>query len=162
MHNHSREEMMQAGHVRAGEKARATGSRPVERFSSQLDRVFIRDLVLDARIGIHDSEQKGAQRVRVSVEAGIPPAERGEKIANTLCYDYIIDGIRDIVRDGHIKLAETLAERIAAHVLAHPLACEVLVRVEKLDRVPQAALGVEIFRRKQEHSLPEGVIPLPR
>jgi dihydroneopterin aldolase len=97
--------------------------------------------------------------VRVSVEAGIPPADRQEKIANTLCYDYIIDGIRGIVMNGHIKLAETLAERIAEHILAHPLAREVMVRVEKLDRVPDAALGVEIFRRKPKEGEQAGDKP---
>ena len=119
------------------------------------DRIYVRDLVLDARIGIHAPEKGRAQRVRVDVAADILPADRAEDISRTLCYDYIIDGIRDIVNDGHINLTETLAERIAAHLLAHPLAMRAEVRVEKLDRIPGAKLGVHIVREKPAHPAAE-------
>lgn len=113
-----------------------------------LDRIFVRDMVFDAFIGVHHVEQGNTQRVRVSVDVDIPTAPRNDRIANTLSYDYITGGIRAILDDGHINLVETLAERIAGHVLAHPLARRVRVRVEKLDRVPGAMLGVEIAREK--------------
>ena len=119
------------------------------------DRIYVRDLVLDARIGIHAAEQDRAQRVRVDVAADILPADRAEDIGRTLCYDYIVDGIRDIVNGGHINLTETLAERIAAHLLAHPLAMRAEVRVEKLDRIPGARLGVHIVREKPAHPAAE-------
>ncbi len=119
------------------------------------DRIYVRDLVLDARIGIHAPEKGRRQRVRVDVAADILPADRAEDIGRTLCYDYIIEGIRDIVNGGHINLAETLAERIAAHLLAHPLAMRAEVRVEKLDRIPGARLGVHIVREKPAHPAAE-------
>lgn len=113
-----------------------------------LDRIFVHDMVFDAFIGVHHVEQGDTQRVRISVDVDIPTAPRHERIANTLSYDYITGGIRAILDEGHIYLVETLAERIADHVLAHPLARRVRVRVEKLDRVPGAMLGVEIAREK--------------
>jgi dihydroneopterin aldolase len=122
----------------------ATGAEDTRHY----DRIYVRDLVLDARIGIHAPEKERHQRVRVDVIADILPADRAEDIGRTLCYDYIIDGIRAIVNDGHINLTETLAERIAAHLLAHPLAMRAEVRVEKLDRIPGARLGVHIVREK--------------
>ena len=124
------------------------------------DRIYVRDLVLDAWIGIHHHEQGDTQRVRIDVEADIAPAARNENIRNTLCYDFIIDGIRDILSRGHIKLTETLAEEIAAHVLGHRLAHRVMVRVEKIDRVPGARLGVQIVREKRA-ATPAEVLPLP-
>ncbi len=128
--------------------------------AAHLDRIYVRDLVLDAWIGIHHHEQGDTQRVRIDVQADIAPAARNENIRNTLCYDFIIDGIRDIVSRGHIKLTETLAEEIAAHVLGHHLARRVMVRVEKIDRIPGARLGVEIVREKHAAS-PAEVLPLP-
>lgn len=114
-----------------------------------LDKVMVRDLVLDTHIGIHGKEHGITQRVRFSVEVEVYPSAKpiDENIDNVISYDYIIDGIRHIIGQGHILLAETLAERIAEYCLNDRRAATVRVTVEKLDRIPGAALGVEIFRR---------------
>ena len=125
-----------------------------------LDRIYVRGLELDAWIGIHHHEKGNTQKVRIDVEADILPAARNENIDNTLCYDFIVNGIRRIVERGHINLTETLAEEIAAHVLGHPLARRVTVRVEKIERLPGASLGVEIIREKAADS-PADIVPLP-
>ena len=36
-----------------------------------LRHVFLRDLVLPARIGVHPHEQRGAQRVRINVDLAV-------------------------------------------------------------------------------------------
>ena len=124
-----------------------------------LDKVFVRGLELDAWIGVHHVEKGDTQRVRIDVEAALLPRERAESIGQTICYDYIIEGIHDILARGHINLVETLAEEIAEHVLRHDLARAVTVRVEKTERVPGARLGVEISRRKRRADA-AAVIPL--
>lgn len=128
----------------------ADSSLPAARCSGPPDKIFIRDLVLDCRIGVHDAEKSGSQRVRFSVEIAVhssakrPPAS----IEEVISYDFITGGIRRIVAQAHIVLAETLAERVAEHCLSDPRAKSVRVRVEKLDRIPGAAFGVEIIRRQ--------------
>jgi dihydroneopterin aldolase len=114
-----------------------------------LDRVTVRDVVVDCNIGVYSLERGVTQRVRIGVEIDIaPPAHPlDEDIANVISYDYVLDGIRAIIGAGHIALVETLAERIAEHCLKDQRAISVRVTVEKLDRVPGAALGVEIVRR---------------
>ncbi len=124
------------------------------------DKVFVRGLELDAWIGVHHVEKGDTQRVRIDVEAELSPREREESIGETICYDYIIEGIHDILARGHINLVETLAEEIAEHVLRHDLARGVTVRVEKTERVPGARLGVEIRRRKRRADA-AAVIPMP-
>jgi dihydroneopterin aldolase len=112
--------------------------------------VLIRDLVLPARIGIFDSEQANAQRVRFNIEIGVPdrPPQR-DSIREVLRYDDVIDGIRRIVAAGHVNLVETLAERVAAQCLALSAVLWVRVRIEKLDIAPDAAsVGIEIFRKR--------------
>lgn len=125
-----------------------------------LDTIYVRGLELDAWIGIHHQEKGQTQRVRIDVEAQVLPAARNEDIRNTLCYDYIVSGIRDIIARGHINLTETLAEEIAAYILNHELARRVTVRVEKLERIPGAQLGVQITREKRVDS-PADILPLP-
>ncbi|MCZ8310376.1 MAG: dihydroneopterin aldolase [Magnetospirillum sp.] len=111
--------------------------------------VLIRDLVLQARIGIFAHEQGAAQRVRFNIELGVPdrPPQR-DSIREVVRYDHAIDRIRQIVDAGHVNLVETLAERVAAQCLAIAEVLWVRVRVEKLDIAPDAAsVGIEIFRK---------------
>ncbi len=114
-----------------------------------LDRVFIRDLVLDVEIGVYTHEKGATQRVRFSVDVDMAPAGRAidDDIGRTFDYDMIVKGIKDIIARGHINLVETLAEDVARHCLAHPRAARVTVKIEKLDKEP-GAVGVEIVRVK--------------
>jgi len=111
------------------------------------DKVCVRDLVLPMRIGIWSEEQNIAQRVRFTVELWVSPGgHRPGDLSSVISYDFIIDGIKEIIAEGHVLLTETLAERIAAHCLSHVRAAKVRVVVEKLDRIPGASLGCEIVR----------------
>jgi len=113
------------------------------------DKVFVRDLILPARIGIWSEEQGITQRVRFTVELSVAPGcHRPGDLSSVVSYDYIIDGIKEAIADGHVLLTETIAEQIAEHCLSHRRAVEVRVVVEKLDRIPGAALGCEIVRSR--------------
>jgi dihydroneopterin aldolase len=112
-------------------------------------RVFVRDLVLPALIGVHRHEQDGRQRVRINLDLEVPedPVPLADRLAEVVNYEDIVTGIRKIVAAGHINLVETLAERIAARCLADRRVERVLVRVEKLDVFADAgSVGVEIER----------------
>ncbi len=113
------------------------------------DKVWVHDLILSMRIGIWSEEQNLPQRVRFTVELWASSCgHRPGDLTSVISYDFIVDGIREIVAEGHIVLTETLAERIAAHCLSHRRAGKVRVAVEKLDRIPGASLGCEIMRLK--------------
>jgi 7,8-dihydroneopterin aldolase/epimerase/oxygenase len=113
------------------------------------DKVCVRDLILPVRIGIWSEEQGVTQRVRFTVELSIAPGgHRPGDLSSVVSYDDIIGGIKDSIAEGHVLLTETIAERIAEHCLSHRRAVEVRVVVEKLDRIPGAALGCEIVRSK--------------
>lgn len=113
--------------------------------------IFVRDLKLDARLGIHEREKLAPQRVIVNVDLTV--GERGnpltDDIANVVSYEKVVDHIRQIVAQGHVNLVETLAEMIAARCLENDWVKAVRVRVEKPDIIPQAeSVGVEIERRR--------------
>jgi dihydroneopterin aldolase len=116
---------------------------------SAYDKIWVRDLILPMRIGVWSEEHNLSQRVRFTVELWASGCgHRPGDLSSVISYDFIIDGIREIVAQGHILLTETLAERIAAHCLSHRRAGKVRILVEKLDRVPGASLGCEIMRLK--------------
>ena len=113
------------------------------------DRIFVRGLVLPIAIGVYDEEQGITQMVRFTIEAsvagGVSP--KGDHIDEVPSYDDLVGAVKAIVVAGHINLVETLAARIAERCLVDKRIVSVLVRVEKLERGPEA-VGVEIVRSR--------------
>ncbi|MDR3520512.1 MAG: dihydroneopterin aldolase [Acidocella sp.] len=119
--------------------------------------MFIRDLVLNASIGVHKHEHDVSQRIRINLDLAIlddsgaklsRPAVGHDDLARVVDYEAIVNRTRAIVAAGHVQLVETLAERLAASCLTDPRVVLVRVRVEKLDVFADAAsAGVEIERR---------------
>jgi dihydroneopterin aldolase len=113
--------------------------------------VFVRDLVVDANIGIHAHEKRGRQKIIVSVDLSVAESERPmkDKINEVLCYEEVAAGIESIVATGHINLVETLAERIAQLCLQDDRVLAARVRVEKPDALQRAgSVGIEIERSR--------------
>lgn len=111
-------------------------------------RVFVRDLMMTAKIGLHQHERLAGQRIRVNLDLTV--ADNGpidDDYDNVVCYGGLVTGVRQVVGAGHVNLAETLAERIAEMCLADRRVLSARVRVEKLDVFPEAtSVGVEIER----------------
>lgn len=112
-------------------------------------RILVTDLVVPWRIGVRRHEEERRQRVRINLDIavrGIPdPAQ--DDYRQVLCYEDIVERIREMSTTGHVRLVETLAQRVAAMCLADPRIERVTVRVEKLDAVPDAgSVGVELTR----------------
>ena len=112
-----------------------------------LDRIFVRNFVLPIAIGVYDEEQGITQKVGFSIEAevaaGVSP--KGDDLDEVPSYDELTGAVKAVVAAGHINLVETLAARIAERCLADKRIVSVRVRVEKLERGPDA-VGVEIVR----------------
>ncbi len=117
-----------------------------------LRRVFLRDMVLQAAIGVYPHEQGVTQRVRINISFGVQDeaglAVGRDDLSRTVSYERVVQLVRRIVADGHVRLVETVAERIAAGVLADRRVRVIRVKVEKLDVFDELeAVGVEIERR---------------
>jgi dihydroneopterin aldolase len=116
-----------------------------------LRRVFLRDLVMLADIGVYPHEIGVKQRVRVNIDFGVQD-EAGltvgrDDLSRTVSYEHLVHLVRRLIEAGHVRLVETLAERIAAGVLADARIRVVRIRVEKLDVFDELeSVGVEIER----------------
>lgn len=116
-----------------------------------LRRLFLKDMILDAHIGVFPHEQGVTQRIRVNVSYGVPDqadlVEGADDLSRTVSYETVVLLVRRIIAEGHIRLVETLAERIAAGVLKDDRVAVVRVRIEKLDIFEELdSVGVEIER----------------
>lgn len=122
---------------------------PIASAARKLVHVFIRDLALDAVIGVHRHEKAGPQPLLVNIDLTVRESEAPlkDRLSRVVDYELVADGVRAIAQEGHVKLVETLAERIAAFCLADERVLAVRVRVEKLSAIKSArSVGVEIER----------------
>ncbi|MBO6091279.1 MAG: dihydroneopterin aldolase [Acetobacter sp.] len=115
--------------------------------------LFLRNMVLDAHIGVFPHEYGVTQRIRVSVCFGVEEAKCPEAyvddLSSTVSYELVVQLVRRIVREKHVRLVETLANQIANEVLCLDQRVRVVrVRVEKLDAFEEIeGVGVEIEKR---------------
>jgi 7,8-dihydroneopterin aldolase/epimerase/oxygenase len=116
--------------------------------------VFLRDMVLQASIGIHPHERGKPQRVRINVDLGVAEETAAhDRLERVVDYEKVANTVRHIATTGHINLVETLAERIALACLEDGRVQLARVRVEKLDVFADTlAAGVEIERRAEKSS----------
>jgi len=115
-----------------------------------LRRIFIKNLELQAEIGIHGHEHGKTQAVRLNIDLWVEDTALPEdKLDHVVDYGALTKKIRTLVASGHVNLAETLAERIAALCLEDRRVAKTRVMVEKLEALKSAeAAGVEIERAR--------------
>jgi dihydroneopterin aldolase len=84
-----------------------------------MDIVYIRELEIEAIIGIYDWERETKQTVSIDLEMGCDntKAAASEDIAEALDYKSVAKRLISFVEGSEFLLVETLAERIAAIVL---------------------------------------------
>lgn len=115
-------------------------------------RVFIRELEVLLRVGVHAHEKTGPQPVVVSVDMTVretPGAGLPDKIDTVVCYERVVRRIEALAGSGHVNLIETLAERIVAVAFEDERVLGVRVCVAKPNAFANAhSVGIEIERRR--------------
>jgi dihydroneopterin aldolase len=115
-------------------------------------RLFLKNHTVDVRIGAHDFEKNGPQRIVLNLELFVPysastPAH--DDLSEVVDYDFIRKVIARRVAQGHIVLQETLCDDLMRELLAHPQVHAVRLSTCKPDVYPDCeAVGVEIFQIK--------------
>lgn len=125
-----------------------------------LDRISLRDYVVEVEIGAFQQERGATQRVRFDIVVEVRPTAGPvhDDVDRILSYDTLTEAIEGELAAERLNLLETLAERIAERVLHSPRAHRIFVRIEKLDIGP-GALGVEIMRGPGDAERPVVVGP---
>jgi dihydroneopterin aldolase len=131
------------------ERAEATAS------ASPLDRILLRDHIVEVEIGAFQSERGTTQRICFNIVVEVQPlsGEIDDDVDRILSYDRVTEAISSELAEERLNLLETLAGRIADRILLEPQAVRAFVRIEKLDRGP-GALGVEIVRSRIKDNAP--------
>ena len=84
------------------------------------DYVSVRDLAVQAVIGVHDWEREIEQRlvISVDVQTDVRAAAASDDLAGALDYSAVAETIAAVLREGKFRLIETAAERVAERLLA--------------------------------------------
>ncbi len=108
--------------------------------------VFVRELRIDAEVGIYHHEYGRKQPLLIDVELEIL-AGPIEHISDTLNYEEVAARAQQIADTGHVMLIETFAERLARACLEDGRVMQARVRVEKPEALAPraAAAGVEMI-----------------
>ena len=127
-------------------------SDPLSSLALRCRRLFLRNHVVDVRIGAHDFEKHGPQRIVFNVELFVPLAgstPTRDDLAEVVDYDYVRQVIARRVARGHIVLQETLCDDLMTELMAHPGVAAVRLSSCKPDVYPDCeGVGVEIIRIK--------------
>ena len=116
--------------------------------SQALSRIFLRDLHVEALIGVYAHEKDRRQLLVVTLEVKLEATRfQQDELRETVDYDWLAAQARALAAQ-HIALIETFAERLCALCLSHPLVQQVRVRVEKPEAVSHAVAGVELVRSR--------------
>ena len=116
-----------------------------------MDTVFIRELRLDAWVGLYRREKVAPQTIELDIEIGIPgdAVFATGRVADTIDYAVVIEHIQALVAKEHVGLVETLADRIANMIIADFRAPRVRVCIAKLGAVRNAKhVGVCVERTR--------------
>src|ERR1035437_891518 len=121
--------------------------------SSDMEIIFLREIKLDARIGIYKREKAITQTVELDLDIALPDERvfKSGKIADTIDYAVVIDRVRATLVEQHYGLVENLAEHVAQILLGEFRAPWVRVSVAKIGAQPNARrVGVVIERSKKK------------
>ncbi|MEP2886898.1 MAG: dihydroneopterin aldolase [Lentilitoribacter sp.] len=127
------------------ERAEATAQ------AGPLDRISLRDHIVDVEIGAFQAERGVTQRISFNIVVEVSPLTGpvDDDVDRILSYDKVTEAIAFELAAERLNLLETLAIRVADRILLEPQAMRTFVRIEKLDR-GAGALGVEIVRARAD------------
>ena len=119
---------------------------------NRIRHVFIRDLTLQAVLGIYEHEKIYPQTIVVNIDLAASEkieAPINDDHHNVVCYASMVQKVKDIVDRGHVHLVETLAELVASACLEDERVLMARVRIEKPDAIDEAlGVGIEIERMR--------------
>ena len=116
-----------------------------------MDTIFIRELRVDAWVGIYEWEKQRAQTLEMDIEIGIPGNEVGrtDNIHDTVHYGEVVERIVKDLAERRFKLLEALAEHVCTLIVGDFRAPWARVSVAKLAHIRNVRkVGVVLERRR--------------
>ncbi|TDR20534.1 dihydroneopterin aldolase [Marinicella litoralis] len=114
-----------------------------------MDKILIRQLKVDAIIGIHEWEKQNKQALILDLDLSFDckPAAKSDDINDTLDYFKVCQQLTDFISASRFELIETLAEKSAQMILDYYPCKKVKLSLFKPEAINNTdAVGVRITR----------------
>ena len=123
---------------------------PAYKYIMMSDRIVIREMEIQCRIGVPDEERAEPQALRVTIEMDVDtaPSAKTDSIEQTVDYFLVYQRVHALSAARPRKLIETLAEEISQMVLGEFQVKTVSVQIDKFILPNTRAVSVEIQRRQ--------------
>ncbi len=116
---------------------------------ANIDRIFIKDLIIDMSIGIYEHEKAKKQRVIINITLDVE-SNAGKaltSIADVVSYEDIVNKVKKLATEKHYELLEEFAEKIANICNNNDKVLKTVICLEKPDIIDNAkSVGIEIIR----------------
>ena len=108
--------------------------------------VYIKDLVVAGKHGVHDHEKENPQCFSVTVELSITGSKApvSDNLTDTVDWSRLKKDIIKIVQDKSYDLMERLAQEIAAKMLEDKRVRKTAVTIDKIDAFESGMPGVRL------------------
>lgn len=116
-----------------------------------MDLIFLRDIRLEAKVGIYKRERVVTQPISIDLDIGLPnrTAAKSGKVADTIDYAVVVQRMQQELHDRRFGLVEEMAEFIADMLLNEFGAPWVKISLAKLGIVKDVRqVGLVIERSK--------------
>jgi len=115
-----------------------------------MDTVFVRDLVVQGKHGVHEHERAAQQSFAVDIEAEYDAraGAASDRIDDTVNYSRFVETATRVVTEESFYLIERLAETIAREILADERVQRVRVTIRKPDVFVSGVPGITIERSR--------------
>jgi dihydroneopterin aldolase len=115
--------------------------------------IYIKDLAVSGKHGLHSEEKIKTQRFRISVELSVnSDAAASDSEKDMVDWSAVRDLIVDIVQDKSFNLVEKLAQEIADEILKLDSRIQkVIVSIDKLDAFDSGYPGVRLEALRSEN-----------
>ena len=119
-----------------------------------MDVIFMRDIRLDAKVGIYKRERVVTQPISIDLDIGLPDraASQSGKVADTIDYAVVVQRLQEELGVRRFGLVEEMAEFIADMLLNEFNAPWVKISLAKLGILKDVRqVGLMIERGKPDH-----------
>lgn len=115
-----------------------------------MDQIHIRQLKLNAVIGVYPRERKAPQAVimDLALHTDLQAAGRSDQLTDTVDYAALVERVRKAAAASNFQLLEALAEHIADLCLREPRIAAVDVTVSKSGALPGIGVAVTVHRSR--------------
>ena len=108
--------------------------------------IYIKDLVIEAKHGVHKHERENPQRFIINLEVTVDTAQAAisDDLADTLNYSKLRQTIIDTTQNNSFNLLERLTQTIADQILTDKRIQKLVLTIDKPDAFKTGRPGIRL------------------